>query len=202
MFNILTDGLPRSVTVDGVDCPINWEFQCIVDIEILLQDASLSAEEREVYALLKFYRDVLPDNLTAARKAMHEFRLDDKPMTPAQLTAAKKSKIKNPPYSFEHDSDYIFAAFMQQYRVNLNSVKELHWFEFRAMLNSLDDCTFTRIKSYRSTDLSKLKGPEKRRMTELKTYWALPVQEVEDDVSDDVLAALAGDGDLSKFRRG
>ena len=39
---------------------------------------------------------------------------------------------------YEHDSDFIYAAFLQQYGIDLCDVEELHWHKFLALLRGMD----------------------------------------------------------------
>ena len=34
-------------------------------------------------------------------------------------------------YSYEFDADYIYSAFLQQYKIDLNSIKYMHWWKFK-----------------------------------------------------------------------
>ena len=81
---------------------------------------------------------------------------------------------------YEIDSDYIYAAFYQQYGIDLLEIKELHWHKFKALLNGL--CEETRlyeIMGHRSYTGEKIKSQEEiyRR---LKEAWSLPEIETEE----------------------
>lgn len=70
--------------------------------------------------------------------------------------------------------DLIYAAFRQQYNINLLDAK-LHWFEFKALFNALsDDTMIIRVIGYRTRDTSNLKGEEKSRAQRLEKYYRLP----------------------------
>ena len=64
-------------------------------------------------------------------------------------------------YRFEYDMDLIYAAFRQQYNINLLDAK-LHW------------TMITRVIGYRTRDISNLKGEEKSRAQRLEKYYRLP----------------------------
>ena len=74
----------------------------------------------------------------------------------------KKVKSKKKPsdkigFLFDYDMDLIYAAFRQQYKINLFTCN-MHWWEFKAMLDGLTDTTkFVQVVGYRVTDLSKNK---------------------------------------------
>ena len=62
----------------------------------------------------------------------------------------------------------------QQYGINLLK-EDLHWFEFRALLDGLTEQTqFIKVVQARLRDTSKLKGEEKTQAEKLKRYWKVP----------------------------
>lgn len=198
MFCLLTDNLPKTVTVDEKEYPVRWRFQHIIKVDIALHDVALDTSERWAVALTLFYGDAVPDNVAGAIEQMCAFMLRDKPKNRAQRNAAERYKNAQPVYSYEHDDEYIFAAFMQLYGINLAREDDMHWYEFLALLHAMDECPFTRIKGYRSADLSKIKDAKERgRMGDLQTYWALPVSAEQQAIEDEIDAILMNDGDLS-----
>ena len=77
-------------------------------------------------------------------------------------------------YDFEVDSDLIFTAFMSQYNINLNR-DNLHWWEFMALFNSLnDDNEIVKIMNYRTIDLTSIEDKKERKMySDLQKYYSL-----------------------------
>ena len=72
---------------------------------------------------------------------------------------------------------------MDQYSIDLNSIKYLHWWKFKAMFKSLkEDNLISKIISYRSIDLSEIKDDEeKARYKKLKEIYKLPNQYEKED---------------------
>ena len=55
----------------------------------------------------------------------------------------------------------IYAAFMSQYHIDLNTV-EMHWFIFRGLLDNLNECSFTDVMQLRQRKIpSYLSAKEK-----------------------------------------
>ncbi|HFU4450986.1 TPA: bacteriophage Gp15 family protein [Streptococcus suis] len=84
---------------------------------------------------------------------------------------------EEPLYSIEHDAEYIYAAFMQVYKIDLIEVQgELHWKKFNALLAGLPDTTkmseIMRIRAWKPTKYDS--EAEKSRMKKLKKLFALP----------------------------
>ena len=196
VVNLLLDAVPRSVVVGGVRYAVNWQFEYMVLVELILSESGMDDSEKMARALMVFYRDELPPDLGAARDALVRFYVGDAP----KMGSAKAGDAEAL-YSYEHDGDLIFAAFWQAYGINLNRAKDLHWYEFRALLRGLgEDCLFAKAVGYRAMDLSKIKdGEARQRYKELKGYWALPVSDAEREANERLVEILRGDGDLTKL---
>ena len=197
MASLLTDVLAKAVEVDGYEYPVRWQFQYGIVIERALHDEALSQDERWWVALSTFYAAQIPENIEAAIARMCAFLVREKPLNRAQKRVAAKQRDTAALFCYQHDDEYIFAAFMQQYGINLAREVDLHWHEFQALLHALDDCPFARVKGWRGADLSKIKGAEARRQAgELKALWALPEPQGQEELVDALEEALMGDGDL------
>ena len=79
-------------------------------------------------------------------------------------------------YDFEHDDDYIYAAFMAQYHLDLQKVEYLHWWKFHALFRGLpSSAKIVEIMGYRGTDLGRIKSKsEQERIARMKEIYALP----------------------------
>ena len=175
MSCLLTESLPKSVWVDGREYGVRWAYQYGIMMERALRDEGLSEEDRLWVALSIFYEGELPGDVGAAVAAMGKFLVRERRMNEAQKRAAARFAEALPLYCYEQDDEYIFAAFMGQYGINLAREKGLHWHEFCALFNGLDECVFTRIKGWRGADLGRIKDAgERRRAAEIKAFWALP----------------------------
>lgn len=201
MFNILIDELPKSVTIDGREYEIRWWFRAMIKINAVLQDRQYEFSERMAMALNLFYPAV-PSDIITAQKELLTFLAGDKPRNRKQEAEAKRRQDEPPVFSFDYDDELIYAAFRQQYNINLNTVEGLHWYEFRAMLHALNECVFSTVKGYRGTELEKIKDSHTRQhYAELKAYWELPKPEAQQSVEDELEAVLMGGGDIAELRR-
>lgn len=90
---------------------------------------------------------------------------------------AEKPKVVD----FELDGEYIFAAFLQDYGIDLIEQQgQLHWKKFLALFQGLsDDTRIKQIMQIRGMDLPKptVHNQEQiQKILELKSYYALPVR--------------------------
>ena len=102
-------------------------------------------------------------------------------------------------YSFEHDDDYIYSAFLTQYHIDLQDIKYLHWWKFKALLRTLSsDLEFCKIMEYRSVDINANMTKEQRDFyRRKKELYALPLPADEEEKVDAIAEALMNGGDLT-----
>lgn len=180
-MNILTDRLPESVEIEGTKYDINTDFRAFVRIETIMQDREASDEDKRINAMLAFLtlestERIKPEHIAELEKKLIWFYLCGK--DPEQKKGGNGKKHLQS-YSFAHDSDYIYAAFMTQYGVDLAEVK-LHWWKFRAMFDGLnEDLLFSKIQFYRTVEIKdSLDKETKTFYRKMKKAYKLP-----DDVS-------------------
>lgn len=172
--NILLDRLPQ-YTKSGFK--LRTDFRESIKFELLMQDNKIDEQTKIVQALKLYYYDI--SRITDIKQAINdilwfygcgkqEINVDDN---------KNENKESNKQiYSYEFDDEYIYSAFMEQYKIDLNSIKYLHWWKFKALMNSLNENTqFVKIMGYRAIDLSKIKDKDmKLNYKKLKKQYALP----------------------------
>ena len=196
-MNILIDELPDTVMVGGEEYEIRTDFRISMLFELLMQDGSVEPADKTKQAL-ELYYPVIPGNYKEAVEALLWFYKCGKADNPQkQKINARKSKTRV--YSFEYDDDYIYAAFMTQYGIDLQDVEDLHWWKFRAMFNSLtNQCEFVKIMEYRSIDLKDdMPKEQKSFYRKMKRIYALPSMDDENERTNAIADALMSDGDLT-----
>ena len=80
----------------------------------------------------------------------------------------------------EQDAEYLFASFMQAYKINLYEAQgELHWLEFKALLNGLpEDTIIKQIIHIRTWEPGKDEPQEyKEKMKKLQSYYRIKDKE-------------------------
>lgn len=160
--NILIDALPCSVSVGGIDTPINSCFRIGVMFETAVYDKRLTEEQRALAALRLYYKTPPSDPALALKQALWFYRCGEvederkaKYMQEHNIAPSKKRV-----YDFSQDAPLIYAAFFSQYRIDLQDLPSgaLHWWKFRAMFAGLkEDNEIVRIMGVRAADTSKIK---------------------------------------------
>lgn len=167
-MSLLIDRLPDTVMIGGAEVRINSGFRTAVLFEQMMFDEDCPDSMKPGMALRLFYPVEPADIRGALNRLLWFYRCGKEP---------KLSKGGNGSrcYDFEYDDGYIYAAFLQQYGIDL-TFAELHWWQFNALLNGLtDDCELVRIMGYRtikiSTDMS---ARERQFYSSMKRLYALP----------------------------
>ena len=90
---------------------------------------------------------------------------------------------------------------MDQYRIDLQDIEDLHWWKFKAMFKSLkEDNEIVKIMGYRSVDLSKIKDKEEKAYyRNMKELHKIPVSQSEREKIDKINEILLNGGDISEI---
>ena len=196
MANIILDVLPETVEIDGVEYQINSDFRISILFELLMQDDEVGKRQK-LMSGLRLYYPVVPQNLTEAVDKMIWFYRcgreaeEDRP--------GKSGGRAKQVYSFQYDDDYIYAAFLEQYGIDLQDVEDLHWWKFRALFKGLrEDTEIVKIMGYRSIEItSKMPKEQSEFYKKMQSVHALPIPDAEKEANDLLTEALLHGGDLT-----
>lgn len=156
MFNILLDKLPTEY--DGY--LIRTSYRIGIQICLCMEDDDYSEEEKLGICLNLLYGNGVP-NLDTALKGLEWFMSCGEP---SKKDSAPTKKL----FYFDFDASRLFSSFKQTYGIDLHKT-DLHWFEFIAMIGSLDkDSAFEKAVEIRDYDMSDLKGKARTNMQKLK----------------------------------
>lgn len=186
-YNMLTEKLPESVVVAGMEYPIRAGFRTGILFEELMH--SQKSDEDKITGMLALYYPTLPENLFGAVDAAIRFFAGVENRKDEIQNGSGAPRKHKEVCSFSQDAAYIYAAFRQQYGIDLQRIKDrdLHWWEFLALFEALDDSTLIRkIMYYRSVSVSGMPAKERKRILSLKKRYRLY-----DDTPTDAKAALA-----------
>ena len=188
-MNILIDLLPTIVNINNVEYEINSDFRTSILFELLMQDNSIGKEDKIITAL-ELYYPVIPENINEAIEQILWFYRCGKEITSSKGNGKGKSITQI--YSFEHDDDYIYAAFMDQYNIDLQDIEYLHWWKFKAMFKALkEDNEIVKIMGYRSMDISKIKDKEQKvYYNKMRKLYEIPISKDEREKLDEITEAL------------
>ena len=207
-MNILIDVLPTSVEINDMEYEINSDFRTSILFEILMQNDEINDEEK-ILKSLELYYDKMPHNLNESINKIQWFYSCGKYLEGDNKSDRNKSSENNSNtkiYDFNCDSEYIYAAFLDQYGIDLEEIDYLHWWKFKALFNSLkDDNKIVEIMGYRGVKLNTIKDDEQRKYyRKLQKIHALPISNNFENVQNALTEALkSGDIEaIEKLKRG
>lgn len=189
----LNDPLIDSFEFGGVVYPINLAFNRVLDVFDVLADDVLNDFEKAQVAiqilldreeiLYPLYVDLwlyIKENfidLTDKEEVMLDLHGNPIPRP-------KKKSSEPKLIDFSRDAEFIYASFLQAYKMNLFECHDkLSWMEFKALVNALpDDTIMQRIIEIRQWRPKKGESEEYRvNMRKLKNKYRLVQREEEED---------------------
>lgn len=192
-MNLLLDLAPQSVEIGGHSYEFDADFRNCIKFESLMFDPEIDEDSRGAFALNLFY-PVIPKDIPAAFQEIIRFYAAGQKEA-SHSGSGSQTRI----YSFEYDADYIFAAFMADYRIDLNEIEFLHWWKFRALFAGLKpDNLICKIMEYRSADTKSMKGEQKKFYEKMQRQYALPRPKAEQDKLDEISDVLMCGGNVSE----
>ena len=186
--NLLINSLPQ-YTDSGLR--IRTDFRESIKFEMLMQDKTINDDKKIRMVLNLYYYDTT--KIIDMKKALEDIVWFYKGGDKLESSSFPQSEIKKKQiYSYEFDAEYIYSAFMQQYKIDLNSIKYLHWWKFKALFVNLNEnVLFSKIMKYRSTDLSSIKDKElKKFYKKMKRIYALPDMRTDEEKENDFAEAF------------
>lgn len=186
----LTHKIKEEIRYNGVTYPLNLAFNNVLSVFDVLEDEELTPNqslETVLYLLLgeENLAISMQDKVDLLKKIFTDYigqqtSFVTRDLKGNPIPATKKAK-EAPVYSFRHDADYIYAAFMQAYRIDLiDEQNKMSWSHFKALFAGLPEGTaFRNIVNIRMKELPKGKGTEKEReeLKKLKKIYRLPDEE-------------------------
>lgn len=177
-MNSFTVGLPKFISIGGAEYAINTDYRIMADFETKIANADMSDKTTFSQILSDTVSALFIDLPNADAQQIIDgllwyYRCGKEPHN---TECGSKKRY----FDYDEDSDYIYAAFMQQYGDDLIT-SHMHWWEFRAKFMSLtEDTEFVKIMQYRGTDVSKIKcKEEKLRIKKLQERYALKSQKMQ-----------------------
>ena len=172
---MLTDSVPESLTIAGTEYEINTDYSVWLKFEMLLSD---EVEDSKATLLdikkLIFKSKIPPDR--ADEETTEQILWFYRCGKPEQKGGSSSKKI----FDYDYDDGYIYAAYMEQYHIDISGTY-MHWWKFHALMLSLSENTeFVKIMGYRAIEInSKMTAAQKAFYQKMKKHYKLPVKKEE-----------------------
>lgn len=178
-FDLLTEALPESVRIHGKEYPIQCDFRIGIKLDGILR-SELEDQEKIKRMLVLYFKDNIPPDIPAAiDKIIWFYRcgevLDNEDEEKKKRRYIRR-KSKDPACVLTQDAPYVYAAFMDQYGIDLTSVTFMHWWKFMALFESLGDETkMSKIMYYRQASTSGMSKERRAFINEMKKIYKIKV---------------------------
>lgn len=185
-MDLLWENLPETVSIDNEQYLIYTDFRRWVRLEHILFEQS-GPFIQKISTLLTLCYQTLPPTLEKAIDGMISFYEG-----PTYAYGKQPSGQSRPIYSFVQDEALIYAAFYQQYGINLAEA-DLHWWRFKALMQGISEQTqLARVMMYRSLEPSQIHNPkEKQYYRRMKELYRLQDRRSDKEREHEISAALA-----------
>ena len=189
-YNLILDRLPNR---SPNNFEIRTDFRESIKFELLMQDRRIEEEKKIILAINLYFRNPRIKNGEDLKRLADDiiwFYSCGKTQENNWVQASDNRKKQI--YSYEFDAEYIYSAFMEEYKIDLNK-QYLHWWKFKALFRSLnEDVLFSKIMKYRTTDLNKIKDKETKKFyKKMKKIYALPDMRTEEEKENDFAEAFS-----------
>ena len=171
MIELKKSRLPESVEVDGSLYTIHTSFKYFLRFVELLADKDAKPQYFDF-----MYKWQKPQNKENGLIALIQFC-----NPPQELPRADKEPDGEKAVDYAIDADYIFAAFMERYGIDLVE-SDMHWYKFQALFKGLHGTKLNEIIGYRLWEnTGGQRDAYTRQMEKLKAAWELPLESDEED---------------------
>ena len=169
-MSFLTEPLPDFVEISGKKYRINTDFRVWLDYDrVVASDMALAQKAAQIFT--KCFLE-LPPTFSSGIDALMKFYSRPSASSGRRKTKGRQKKV----FDFEYDAESIYVSFLAVYGINLTRVS-LHWWEFISLFSGLlfADCQLSKIVSYRTCDIGKIKDTEhKQFMRRMQNIYRLP----------------------------
>ena len=171
MIDLKKTALPESVEVEGSLYYVQTSFKYWLRFLELLENKEPIPNDFDF-----MYKGTRPSNREAGLLALIQFCNPPQPLPRFQESEGNEKVV-----DYIIDADYIYAAFLEQYGIDLIS-SDMHWYKFQALFRGFHDTKFNEIIGYRLyKNTSGKRDSYVRHMEKLRSAWELPIDSDDND---------------------
>lgn len=174
LIDLTAGSLPSTIEVGGRLFHIRTDYRWWITFIDALENGYMSAELA--------YSMIDEENVPPVQMFDEMVRKLVEFGTVRSITPRESSHSAEQILSYVEDGEYIYAAILQQYGVDITEC-ELHWYKFRALVNSLKDTHLNDIMGWRGWTGNEQKGEKAHDAVMKKLHHSYRLKE--SDLSDD-----------------
>lgn len=165
--------MPTRYYFDGKYYDFHTDFREWIRFEGLVFNGDIPEQYRLPLMIRLIFPHEQPKPQNALRFIMWFYRCGQRTISSNGANMAAESRRA---YDYEYDSDYVYAAFLEQYGIDLIDIPYLHWWKFRALFRGLHDTRMNKIMETRMSEITEdMSERHKENIIELQELYSLPV---------------------------
>lgn len=198
-MNILTDDLPTKIRVGNKNIEIDTDFRYYIELYNLLLYPKTDNEDvfTLILELIVNQEDLNYichsfERIKELLSSITDFMINDRDNCINERTSSESDEINDSErdktnnrivLSYDVDAPYILGGFLECYGIDLSNIEYMHWYKFKALLDSLNDDTQLKQRMrYRSMDASKIKDKnERQRILKIQRSIAIKQKTITDE---------------------
>lgn len=189
-MNVFYEDLPETLKINGKEYPIITDFREWIRFSDMLK-SDLQPQYKLEFLAEMFLEDTpdlyteegveeVMDSITSFL-SLEALEFPNQYSDELEEVEYKDATEKKAIY-YEQDAPYIISAFRREYQVNLLSVPYMHWWEFRMLLDGLNEESQIKKRIYwRTCDVSKMEKKERMEILKIRRSITIPEEEYVSD---------------------
>lgn len=171
--DFIMGALPTTVSIGGTLYPIRWDYRIWMEFDSIRKE-NRSNEEKIIKLLQRCYPKIPEDINGAIDKMLWFYRCGENEEKEEKKQRYQRRTSSDPAFSFDQDTPYIYAAFKEQYGIDLTEAQELHWWKFMALFESLNEETkISKIMYYRKVSTSGMPKDKRAFINDMKRIYRI-----------------------------
>lgn len=164
-MNFLYTKFPDYTLVNGNKVKIVTDFRNYIQLTDILREKALTVEEKWLYIINSFYKDVPKENPLDLIEGIIAFASMDIDYfeNGKEIVIEEEGQTKEL-IDYKQDAGLIISSFLQFYNIDLTNIEYLHHWKFKMLLENIDDKSkIGQVISIRNTSLIDIKDKEERK---------------------------------------
>lgn len=142
---------PKYATIDGKKYELNTDFRVALRCFGIINDDTISDLERAMAIIYLIFGEI-PDDAPTQSKML---AIASKFLRCGVDEEVQENRAND--IDFEQDSSFIYASFMSDYGIDIDTIQHLHWWKYIDLIQGLTEkSVMNRVRDIRNYDVSEI----------------------------------------------
>lgn len=162
----LSNNFPQYIEINGKEHKINTDFRVALKCFEVMEDENIDDIERTLTIHWLLFGDIFQCDWEEVNEKISRY------LSCGQEVKQEENEKRD--MDLLEDRKYINSSFMSDYRIDLNNIEYLHWYQFMELLGGLtENCILSHVRDIRTRSLKGLKGKARQDLENAKRKVAL-----------------------------